>query len=96
MPRFIGRRRVSTSPGSPLAPRRDIDLVRRLESHCTHLQVPSGDHDYAVSAGLRTRMQCHLVDEAEGGYIPRYIEVPLLRSFADSHAQLMEADAPPR
>jgi hypothetical protein len=64
MQRFIGRRRVSTNTGSPLAPRRDIDLVRRLASHCTHLFVPSGDHDYVVSAGLRTRMRCHLVDKA--------------------------------
>lgn len=64
MQRFIGRRRVSTNTGSPLAPRRDIDLARRLESHRTHLYAPSGNHDYAVSAGPRTRMRCHRVDEA--------------------------------
>ena len=68
-------------------------IVRTLEAAGARLYLPRGDWDYAVSAGLRTLTQRHLIDALEGVYRVRESELPLLRYYANSIAHLLPAEA---
>jgi glycerol-3-phosphate O-acyltransferase len=67
-------------------------LIERLEVAGAHVYIPRKDLDYAVTVGLRMLKLRRLVEEKDDGlYLPRAIELPLLRYYANSIAHLLKA-----
>lgn len=66
-------------------------LIDRLEAAGAHTYIPRKDLDYAVGVGLRMLTLRHLVEEKDGLYAPRQIELPLLRYYANSIAHFLPA-----
>ena len=66
-------------------------LIERLEAAGAHTYIPRKDLDYAVGVGLRMLTLRHLVEEKDGLYAPRQIELPLLRYYANSIAHFLSA-----
>ena len=61
-------------------------LLEKLESVGAHVYVPRSDLDYALTVGLRMLRLRRLVDEDNGLYRVRTVELPLLRYYANSIA----------
>ncbi len=61
-------------------------LIERLETAGAHIYVPRKDLDYAVAVGLRMLTLRRLVEEKDGLYAVRQIELPLVRYYANSIA----------
>ncbi|MEO8524252.1 MAG: 1-acyl-sn-glycerol-3-phosphate acyltransferase [Caldimonas sp.] len=64
-------------------------LIERLEAAGAHTYIPRKDLDYAVGVGLRMLTLRHLVEENDGLFSPRQIELPLLRYYANSIAHFL-------
>ncbi|HYG64584.1 MAG TPA: 1-acyl-sn-glycerol-3-phosphate acyltransferase [Thermoanaerobaculia bacterium] len=64
-------------------------LMGELEAGGAHVYIPRSDQDYAISVGLRTLIQRHLVDERGGLFAPRETEIAVLRYYANSIAHLI-------
>ena len=64
-------------------------LIERLEAAGAHVYIPRKDLDYAIGVGLRMLRLRRLVDEKDGLYAPRAIDLPLLRYYANSIAHLL-------
>ncbi len=64
-------------------------LIEKLEAAGAHVYIPRKDLDYAVTVGLRMLTLRRLVDEKEGLYAVRPIELPLVRYYANSIAHLL-------
>ena len=64
-------------------------LIVRLEAAGAHVYIPRKDLDYAVTVGLRMLTLRRLVEEKDGLYAVRNIELPLIRYYANSIAHLM-------
>jgi glycerol-3-phosphate O-acyltransferase len=64
-------------------------LIGELEARGAHVYIPRSDQDYALSVGLRTLTQRHLIEERDGLFAPREAETALLRYYASSIAHLM-------
>ena len=65
-------------------------LIEKLEAAGAHVYIPRKDLDYAVSVGLRMLTLRRLVDEKDGLYSPRPVELPVLRYYANSIAHLLQ------
>lgn len=63
-------------------------LIGRLERAGAHVYIPRKDLDYAIGVGLRMLRLRRLIEEKDGLYAPRAIELPLLRYYANSIAHL--------
>ena len=63
---------------------------RELEEAGAQVYVPRGDQDYAVTFGLRTLVQRHLVTEQNGLFRVVPGELPLLRYYANAIARPQE------
>ncbi len=61
---------------------------RKLEEAGAHVYVPRGDQDYAVTFGLRTLLQRHLVTRENGLFQVVPSELPLLRYYANALAPI--------
>ena len=57
---------------------------RELEEAGAQVYVPRGDQDYAVTFGLRTLLQRHLVTNENGLFRAVPGELPLLRYYANA------------
>jgi len=64
-------------------------LIEKLERAGAHVYIPRQDLDYAITVGLRMLRLRRLVEEKDGLYVPRAIELPLLRYYANSIAHLL-------
>ena len=64
-------------------------LIERLEAAGAHVYIPRKDLDYAVTVGLRMLTLRRLVEEKDGLYAVRSIELPLIRYYANSIAHLL-------
>jgi glycerol-3-phosphate O-acyltransferase len=64
-------------------------LIERLEAAGAHVYIPRQDLDYAIAVGLRMLTLRRLVEEKDGLYAARPIELPLLRYYANSIAHLL-------
>lgn len=64
------------------------ERVTALSERGAHLYVPRQDWDYAVDAGLRMLKLRHLVDETDGLFRPRAVELHMLRYYANSIVHL--------
>jgi glycerol-3-phosphate O-acyltransferase len=62
--------------------------IQRLQGAGAHVYVPRQDQDYAIGFGLQALAQRHLVEEREGLYRARTVELPLLAYYANSIAHL--------
>jgi glycerol-3-phosphate O-acyltransferase len=60
---------------------------RKLEEAGAQVYVPRGDQDYAVTFGLRTLLQRHLVTKENGLFRAVPGELPLLRYYANAIAR---------
>ena len=69
-----------------------IQLIGNLETAGAHIYIPRKDLDYAVGVGLRMFTLRRLVEERDGLYAARQIELPLIRYYANSIAHFL----PPR
>jgi glycerol-3-phosphate O-acyltransferase len=65
-------------------------LIERLERAGAHVYIPRQDLDYAITVGLRMLRLRRLVEEKDGLYLPRAVELPLLRYYANSIAHLLK------
>jgi glycerol-3-phosphate O-acyltransferase len=65
-------------------------LIEQLERSGAHVYIPRKDLDYAVSVGLRMLTLRRLVEEKDGLYAPREIELPVLRYYANSISHLLK------
>jgi glycerol-3-phosphate O-acyltransferase len=63
-------------------------LIARLEAKGAHVYIPRKDLDYAITVGLRMLTLRRLVEEKDGLYTVRPIELPLVRYYANSIAHL--------
>src|SRR5687767_3512077 len=63
-------------------------LIAKLAANAAHGYIPRKDLDYAVTVGLRMLTLRRLVEEKDGLYQVRAIELPLLRYDANSIAHL--------
>jgi glycerol-3-phosphate O-acyltransferase len=63
-------------------------LIAKLEAKGAHVYIPRKDLDYAVAVGLRMLTLRRLVEEKEGLYQVRPVELPLIRYYANSIAHL--------
>ena len=70
-------------------------LIEKLEAAGAHVYIPRKDLDYAVSVGLRMLTLRRLVEEKDGLYSPRPVELPVLRYYANSIAHLLAPKLPP-
>ena len=68
-------------------------LIERLEAAGAHTYIPRKDLDYSVGVGLRMLTLRHLVEEKDGLYATRQIELPLLRYYANSIAHFLPTAA---
>lgn len=64
-------------------------LIENLEAAGAHVYIPRKDLDYAVTVGLRMLTLRRLVEEKDGLYAARPIELPVLRYYANSIAHLL-------
>jgi len=64
-------------------------MIEKLEAAGAHVYIPRKDLDYAVSVGLRMLTLRRLVEEKDGLFVPRQIELPVLRYYANSIAHLL-------
>jgi glycerol-3-phosphate O-acyltransferase len=64
-------------------------LIEKLEAAGAHVYIPRQDLDYAVTVGLRMLTLRRLVEEKDGLYCVRPIELPLIRYYANSIAHLL-------
>ncbi len=64
-------------------------LIEKLEAAGAHVYIPRKDLDYAVTVGLRMLTLRRLVEEKDGLYAVRSIELPLIRYYANSIAHLL-------
>jgi len=81
-------------PISELELKSDVEqLIVRLEAAGAHVYIPRKDLDYAVTVGLRMLTLRHLVDEKEGLYAVRPVELPLIRYYANSIAHLLRDES---
>ena len=64
-------------------------LIEKLEAAGAHVYIPRKDLDYAVTVGLRMLTLRRLVEEKDGLYAVRKIELPLIRYYANSIAHLL-------
>jgi len=64
-------------------------LIERLEAAGAHVYIPRKDLDYAVTVGLRMLRLRRLVEEKDGLFVPRQIELPVLRYYANSISHLL-------
>ena len=64
-------------------------LIEKLEAAGAHVYIPRQDLDYAVTVGLRMLTLRRLVEEKDGLYAVRPIELPLIRYYANSIAHLL-------
>ena len=64
-------------------------LIEKLEAAGAHVYIPRKDLDYAVTVGLRMLTLRRLVEEMDGLYAARPIELPVLRYYANSIAHLL-------
>jgi len=65
------------------------ELLAELEAAGAHVYVPRRDLDYAVTVGLRTLTQRHLVTEREGLFTTNPRELRVLAYYANSIAHLV-------
>jgi glycerol-3-phosphate O-acyltransferase len=63
-------------------------LIEKLEAAGAHVYIPRKDLDYAITVGLRMLTLRRLVEEKDGLYAVRDIELPLVRYYANSIAHL--------
>jgi glycerol-3-phosphate O-acyltransferase len=78
------------SPISELELKSEVErLIEKLERAGAHVYIPRKDLDYAISVGLRMLRLRRLIEETDGLYAPRAIEMPLLRYYANSIAHLI-------
>jgi glycerol-3-phosphate O-acyltransferase len=61
-------------------------LIGQLEARGAHVYVPRGDLDYALHVGLRMLRLRRLLDEENGLYRARAVELPLVQYYANSIA----------
>jgi glycerol-3-phosphate O-acyltransferase len=64
-------------------------LIERLEAAGAHVYIPRKDLDYAVAVGLRMLTLRRLVEEKDGLFAVRPLELPLIRYYANSIAHLL-------
>ncbi len=64
-------------------------LIEKLATAGAHVYIPRKDLDYAVTVGLRMLTLRRLVEEKDGLYAVRPIELPLIRYYANSIAHLL-------
>lgn len=64
-------------------------MIEKLEASGAHVYIPRKDLDYAITVGLRMLTLRRLVEEKEGLYAVRQIELPLIRYYANSIAHLL-------
>jgi glycerol-3-phosphate O-acyltransferase len=64
-------------------------LIEKLEGAGAHVYIPRQDLDYAVTVGLRMLILRRVVEEKDGLYAVRKIELPLIRYYANSIAHLL-------
>jgi glycerol-3-phosphate O-acyltransferase len=64
-------------------------LIEKLEGAGAHVYIPRQDLDYAVTVGLRMLILRRVVEEKDGLYTVRKIELPLIRYYANSIAHLL-------
>jgi glycerol-3-phosphate O-acyltransferase len=64
-------------------------LAERLEEAGAHVYVPRRDREFAFTAGFQALRLRHLVEERDGLYAAKASELPLLRYYANSIAQLL-------
>jgi len=64
-------------------------MIEKLEAAGAHVYIPRKDLDYAVSVGLRMLTLRRLVQEKDGLYVARPVELPLIRYYANSIAHLL-------
>jgi glycerol-3-phosphate O-acyltransferase len=64
-------------------------LIENLEAAGAHVYIPRKDLDYAITVGLRMLTLRRLVEEKDGLYAVRPIELPLIRYYANSIAHLL-------
>jgi len=64
-------------------------LIGKLEAAGAHVYIPRKDLDYAVTVGLRMLTLRRLVEEKDGLYAVRPVELPLIRYYANSIAHLL-------
>ncbi len=75
---------------SELELKSDVErLIAKLEAAGAHVYIPRKDLDYAVSVGLRMLTLRRLVDEKDGLYAVRLVELPLIRYYSNSIAHLL-------
>jgi glycerol-3-phosphate O-acyltransferase len=65
-------------------------LIEKLEAKGAHVYIPRQDLDYAVAVGLRMLTLRRLVEEKDGLYAPRPVELPLILYYANSIAHLLK------
>lgn len=61
-----------------------LELMRELEARGAHVYIPRRDQDYAVAVGLRMLTLRRLVTQADGLFLARPEEMPLLAYYANS------------
>ena len=66
-------------------------LIEKLERAGAHVYIPRKDLDYAITVGLRMLTLRRLVEEKDGLYAVRPVELPLIRYYANSIAHLLKA-----
>jgi glycerol-3-phosphate O-acyltransferase len=77
-------------PVSELELKSEVErLIERLEAAGAHVYIPRKDLDYAVAVGLRMLTLRRLVEEKDGLYAVRPVELPLIRYYANSIAHLL-------
>ncbi len=64
-------------------------LAERLEEAGAHVYVPRRDREFAFTAGFQALRLRYLVEERDGLYAAKASELPLLRYYANSIAQLL-------
>ncbi|MEK6245981.1 MAG: glycerol-3-phosphate acyltransferase, partial [Pseudomonadota bacterium] len=64
-------------------------LIEKLAAAGAHVYIPRKDLDYAITVGLRMLTLRRLVEEKDGLYAVRPIELPLIRYYANSIAHLL-------
>jgi glycerol-3-phosphate O-acyltransferase len=65
-------------------------LIEKLEAAGAHVYIPRQDLDYAVTVGLRMLTLRRLVEEKDGLYAVRQMELPLIRYYANSISHLLK------
>ena len=65
-------------------------LIEKLAAAGAHVYIPRQDLDYAITVGLRMLTLRRLVEEKDGLFALRDIELPLIRYYANSIAHLMK------